>query len=354
MPLNAPTKAVAADDHGRAIANPKSMDCKTHPNSGLSFYGLLFIEDFEKHTNLIGVTDTILVYLLCGALLNKSLKHYGHEFKIVTNNREALARRIDSNCIDLNVMEIPFSTVVPSTLNFRSAHRKLDLISACGRGEMGLRPGILDLDMMMMRQLPAHLSSSDSLVGYNIWDQVAPAYGPNRVRDDVAKVSGISAEKLEEWWGGEFLVGPNERFADLSREIEWIYPRYLETADSLHHQGDEIVVTAALHRLSKNSGSQDEQIIVDGGELNAIGRWWSSRTLSRIAPLSKLAKRSILHLPADKEILSELSKSESEMPNLTPLLLKSLRKKTRLRRLLAPLYPLTSYFSTSRKFAPRM
>ena len=335
-------------------ADQKIMDQNTDSNSGLLFYGLLFIEEGEKHTNLKGAGDSILVYLLCGALLNKSLKHYGHEFAIVTNSPEALTRRIETNGIGLNVTEIPFSTVVPSTLNFRSAHRKIDLISACGRGEMGPRPGILDLDMMMLRQLPALLSSSDSLVGYNIWDQVAPAYGPQRVRNDVAKVSGISAETLEEWWGGEFLVGPKERFADLSREIELVYPRYLEIADSLHHQGDEIVVTAALHRLSKTAERQDENIIVDGGKLEAIGRWWSTRTLSRIDPLTKFAARSILHLPADKAILSALSKSDLAFPAVIPELLKSLRKKSRLRRYLAPLNPLISHYSGQRRYSPRI
>lgn len=330
------------------------MDKNIVPNSGLSFYGLLFIEAGEKHTNLKGPEDSILVYLLCGALLYKALKRYGHEFTIVTNNPEALRRLIDANGIDLNVREISFSTIVPSSFNFRSAHRKIDLIAACGRGEMGPRPGILDLDMMMLRQFPALLSSSDYLIGYNIWDQVAPAYGPQRIRDDVSKVCGISADSLEEWWGGEFLVGPKEHFADLSREIELVYPQYLEIADSLHHQGDEIVVNAALHRLSKTAKWQDEKVIIDGGELEMIGRWWSSRTLSPIAPLTKLAARSMLHLPADKVLLSALSTSDVVFPAVIPKLLKSLSKKTRLRRYLAPLNPLFAYHSGPRKYSPRI
>ena len=314
----------------------------------VSLYSLLFVEDGEMHANLRSSSDPLTVYLRCGALLNKSLTAFGHNLTLVTNEPRLLRSRMEQEGIQLKMIEMPFDRLVPETLGFRSAHRKLDVIAAFGQGKMGPRPGLLDLDMVMLNPFPAMVLTDPRLVGYDIWHQIAPAYGADLVRREVAAVSGLSAHGLSHWWGGEFLVGPQDRFAQLSEVIEMLYPRYLDLAPGLHHQGDEMILNAAMHVLGQGSFP----IAVDGGAAGAIGRWWSARTLSRIERLSEFANRSILHLPADKQLLSSLSDEPALLiKSLYAHLRKGLKTRTLIRRLVGPLDPV---LPGPRKYAPKL
>lgn len=314
----------------------------------ISLFALLFVENGEMHANLRSASDPLNVYLRCGALLDQSLTAFGHNLTLVTNEPHLLRSGMEQEGIQLELVEMPFDRFVPETLAFRSAHRKLDVIAAFGQGKMGPRPGLLDLDMVMLNPFPTMILTDPRLVGYDIWHQIAPAYGTELVRRDIATVSGLSAHHLNHWWGGEFLVGPQDRFAQLSEVIETLYPRYLELAPSLHHQGDEMILTAAMHVLDRESAP----IAVDGGAAGAIGRWWSARTQSQIEPLSEFASRSILHLPADKDLLSSFSGDPAlSIDSLYPHLRKRLRAKTLIRRLVGSLDPV---LPGPRKYAPKL
>lgn len=314
----------------------------------LSLYGLLFVEEEgERPVNLRGGTDPLLAYLRCAAGLHRSLARFGSALTLVSNRPALLRARLEREGLALAVTRAEFSRVVPPTLRFRAAHRKLDLIAAFGRGDMGARPGLLDLDMVMLNRLPAAVAESPGLVGYDIWDQVAAAYGAARIRHDVARVVGRPCDTLDHWWGGEFLVGPQDGFARLSEAVEALYPRYLRAAPELHHQGDEMLLAAAFHVLAQDGAAAG---VADGGALGAVGRWWSARTLSPGARLRDLAGRSLLHLPADKDVLSGLPHA-SDGTAQTADLVARLRRKTRLHRLAAPLYP---FLPGPRKYAPRL
>jgi|TARA_B110000908_G_scaffold164335_1_gene212248 hypothetical protein len=317
----------------------------------ISLYSLLYIEDDERHANIGSTSDVISTYLNCGFLLHRSLMRFGHSLTIVTNKPTLVREMMEQEEIDLEVVQIEFTLHVPSTLKFRSAHRKIDLISAFGSGQLGARPGYLDLDMVMLNKLPFSTIDDECLIGYNIWHHVAPAYGADKIRYDVAKISGCNADDLKQWWGGEFLIGPRESFAMLSKQIDVIYSQYLKIASELHHQGDEMVVTAALHSLARDNAEGISDFIADGGNMGAVGRWWSSRTLSRIEPLGNLINCSIIHLPADKDILSELGANPILYgKGLARYLTGRLRRKTRWKRLLRPIFAL----AYSRKFTPKL
>jgi hypothetical protein len=323
----------------------------SEPSSGtkpVSLYALLYVENGEIHVNLRSDSDALTVYLRCGALLANSLAAFGHSLKLVTNNSRLLRSRMDKEGIQLELIEMSFDRFVPETINFRSAHRKLDIIAAFGQGKMGPRPGLLDLDMVMLNPFPSMVLTDPCLVGYDIWHQIAPAYGADLVRRDIAAVSGFSANDLSHWWGGEFMVGPQDRFAQLSEVIETLYPRYLELARSLHHQGDEMILNAAMHVLDRGSCP----IAVDGGTAGAVGRWWSAHTQSQIEPLNEFASRSILHLPSDKNLLSELFDDPAvSIDALYAHLRERLRAKTLIRRVLSPLQALMPGPS---KYAPKL
>lgn len=314
----------------------------------LSLHALLYVEEGEIHVNLRGSSDPLNVFIRCGALLDRSLAALGHNLTLVTNEPRLLRNRLDQEAIELKVIETAFDRVVPKTLGFRSAHRKLDVIAAFGRGEMGPRPGLVDLDIVALNPFPQMVLTDPRLVGYDIWHQIASAYGSDVVRNDIAAVSGMPADSLENWWGGEFLVGPEAQFALLSEVIETIYPRYLELAPRLHHNGDELLLTAAVHVL----GREAAPIVVDGGEAGAIGRWWSARTLYPIEPLRELANRSLLHLPADKELLSDLLDRPSlSGATLYSHLRRQLKSKTMIRRLAGFVNPI---LPGPRRYAPKI
>lgn len=314
----------------------------------LSLHALLYVENGEAHVNLRFASDPLSIYLRCGALLDRSLAAFGHRLTIITNEPRLLRDRLQTDAIDLKVIETAFDRDVPETLNFRSAHRKLDVFAAFGRGEMGPRPGLVDLDMAMLNPFPTMVLRDPQLVGYDIWHQVAPAYGTNLVRGDIAAISGLPADGLEHWWGGEFLIGPSESFAQLSEVIERLYPKYLELSPGLHHQGDEMLLTAALYVLEQ-TGSP---IIRDGGTAGAVGRWWSARTLSPIEPLTAFSDRSLLHLPADKDLLSELwDRSDLAGASLYDHLNRRLRSRTLTRRIAGLLHP---FLPGPRRYAPRL
>jgi hypothetical protein len=142
------------------------------------------------------------------------------------------------------------------------------------------------------------LDLPDALSVYDITDQVAPAYGADRILSDLEVVSGLKIAEPH-WYGGEFIAGPSEAFASLQKAIEECLPRYVPLIPELHHVGDEMVVSAAIH-VARRGGLKVENVGVSGH----IVRWWSAATLHRQRGLREIISASLLHLPADKSFLA--------------------------------------------------
>src|SRR5262249_31429732 len=144
------------------------------------------------------------------------------------------------------------------------------------------------------------LPPAASLAVYDISDQIFPAYGRRRVVSDMELVSGRPLSDAR-WYGGEFVMGSATEFATVSRHIYLFPTNYVENISSLHHVGDEMIMSCAL-----NMARADGVRIVDYGQDNVVARWWTARTSHRQAAFDVISGgAALLHLPADKVFLAK-------------------------------------------------
>ena len=210
-----------------------------------NFYGLLYLtDDGSRHSNLRRGRDANTTYILCAAFCAKTLRAAGGTFALITNRKEWVASALEKHSIDrVTVLECAFSLDVPQGIPFYQAHFKLDVFSAFAQGTFGNRVGLIDIDTLFLKALPQ--TPSGSLEVYDISDQVFPAYGKNRVVDDLQHVAGRQLADAR-WYGGEYICGSKEQFAMLAEYIAQCWRRYKRSIGNLHHFGDEMVTSAAL------------------------------------------------------------------------------------------------------------
>jgi hypothetical protein len=272
------------------------------------FFGLLHLEPGQRSAVNVSAKDfgeQIRLYVRNARLLSQSLQRVGFDFTLLTNDKAALEAADPTVCADLSVQQIAFAAPVPKGVLFYSAHFKVDAfryLSSLTADYVAL----CDLDMVCINDVPPALVNAvekKTSLTYDISDQVIPAYGAGRIRDDLeAMVMGKSEGR---WMGGEFISGTPEFFGQLVEEIATTFPAYLSIIDRMHHVGDEAYTSAAIERL-KNRGVR----IGDAGAVAIVGRYWNVRTLHPQRPFSYYEQCFLLHLPADKRLLAEMSMSE--------------------------------------------
>jgi hypothetical protein len=261
------------------------------------FYGLLYIDEQNNryHSNRGRGVDPVDIYIMCASLCSKSFNTNGTAFKIITNKPTYTRRRLEQLKLErISVLEHDFSLTVPKKIYFYSAHFKLDIFNAFGDGQFGEHIGLVDLDTILLRSLP----QSANLAVYDISDQVFPAFGRSRVVSDLELISGRSLEDPR-WYGGEFVTGSAAEFANISHYINLCWPKYTRNIGSLHHVGDEMVMSSAL-----NMARADGVHIIDYGQTGLVARWWADRTKHEQAPFDALTGTALLHLPGDKMFLT--------------------------------------------------
>lgn len=261
------------------------------------FYGLLYLDPATSAgVNLARGANPIDTYLRCAATCHASFAAQGERFALVTNDPALVRDRLDAlGCEPIEAVEIPFHPRVPRSTRFYAAHFKLDVLDAFARGDLGEHVGLIDIDCVLQRPLVL----PDALSVYEISEQVYPAYGMDRVRDDLERVAGIPVARAD-WYGGEFIAGPSAQFRRLKDSLDACLPRYVAALGDLHHHGDEMVVSAGIHRAAR-----DGLAVEDIGRSAQIVRWWSSRTFHRQIPLRDATACAILHLPSDKGFLAD-------------------------------------------------
>jgi hypothetical protein len=269
------------------------------------FYGLLYVNDArEIHANLRASQQKALeTYLRCAMLCDRSMRHHGYKFSLITNRASQLQEMTDRvGGSSITILERPFTLSVPTDAPFYSAHFKLDLMATFGSGGLGEAIALVDIDTVLLQPFQC-APPNDGLIGYDISDQVFPAYGSEVIRNDMELVAGGSLS-APRWWGGEFIAGPAVSFQKLSDTIGGLWPTYLEHRSQLHHAGDEMLTSTALEVL-KSTGLQ----ATDATNTN-VCRWWSSRTRHRQIPLPVAMETCLLHLPADKAFLQSQAERE--------------------------------------------
>jgi hypothetical protein len=292
-------------------------------------YGLLYADqEPSDHVNL-GKThvDPFETYMRCAATCAASLAYHGQEFHLITNREEYVRGRLKiSRLPKMSVIGHQFSLKVPPKIPFRSAHFKLDVFEAFGRGHFGEYVGLIDIDTVMCAPLNLPLIAQKTIISYDITEQMISEYGDyGQLRRDLERVSGATVNSPR-WFGGEFLLGHMESFRLISEQVARVWPRYIDLIPVLRHVSDETLLSAALAALP-------EMEIVDAGESGLLTRWWTARTGFKQSPFEQVDRRSILHLPSDKPFLASWADRNFDPTTFIAAYKRSARLKLALRRI---------------------
>lgn len=269
-------------------------------------YGLLYVSPHgESHANLRAWSgNPVDIYLLCSALCAMSVAALGGTYVLITNNTSFLKERCKALGINnLELLGHSFRWTVPKDITFHSAHYKLELIEAFGTGLFGECAALIDVDTVFLRPLALPPPVNDNLIVYDITNSETAAFGSQRIRHDLELVAGRPLVNPR-WYGGEFLVGTVAGFAILAKKIRECWPIYLENKSRLIHNGDEMVVSAALNLIGETG-----TVLINADCAGGVVRWWSGRTKSPFPPFSQIEHRSLLHLPSDKAFLAKFPRS---------------------------------------------
>lgn len=290
------------------------------------FYGLLYVDKKQqKNPNLRGGADPLDVYLRCASLCARSIAYHGYSFRLVTNNRAWIERRLrELGVTPMDILEQDFALSVPENVGFRAAHFKLELYRLLGSGRFGDHIGVIDIDSVMTGPVDFPPFSPGAILVYDITDQICEEFGSGVVRSDLERVSGTNLSECR-WFGGEFLFGHAESFRRLAASVFRIWPNYIQNVDDLHNVGDELLVAAAI--------SSTNLEIVDGGQLGFVVRWWTARTTFKQMAFEAAVTRSILHLPSDKKFLAKSADIEFSPENFITQFRRAARAKLFWRRL---------------------
>jgi hypothetical protein len=282
-------------------------------DANFRFCGLLYVSGIDSknespNMRRLSATDRrISVYLkLASRLSNGIFRNFGRRLVLLTNRAEYLDGLIARIAIrqagfgsKLDVLEIPFAGGLPAAARFHSATNKIFVLEFFARN-----PGyhlLLDLDMVCQRPFNddvRRLIDKGSPLVYDISEQVFPAYGYSRIAEDLRKFCG-DADNFR-WYGGEFIGGRQDFFAALSALLQPMIQHYGQCWESLHHQGDEIIVSSALNLLRKRHGYE---AFVDVGSLDVVRRHWGIPTAHEESSFRKSQSLSFVHLPAMKGLL---------------------------------------------------
>jgi len=300
----------------------------------IKYYGLLHIDrDRNSNANIKWtLRDHVDIYISCAGLLAQSAAALAIPFALFTNEKALIEQRLAALGLGpLEVIEIPFSIDVPRVKKFYSAHFKIDVIKALATGHYGEIAGLIDVDTVFMHAFPPDLPelARTGIVAYDVSSDVFPLHYDKRIGQDLELIADCRIERPR-WYGGEFLIASREGFAGLHREIEACWPRYVANVKSIHHVGDEMAVSAALHRLERRGVP-----VIDGGVRGLIARWWSWRTKYRQLSFSEIEKAALIHLPADKTFLSTQAGRPFSQPAFSTAFKDHLRARLPLRRVYA-------------------
>lgn len=244
--------------------------------------------------------DQTRLYAANAVALARSLALRGISFTLLTNRSDLLSdlgRYVE-------VVEIPFRVELPSGTPFYSAHYKIDVFAYLASLDDDVYKLFCDLDVVCINPLPqsfVNLISRMIPVCYDVTDQVLPAHGAEDLIRDLSLVGGIQSEGR--WYGGEFVGGSAAFFRSLHQEIQKMMPNYIANLSDSHHVSDEAVVSPALERLRTEGGVY----VADGGPIGLISRYWNTQVLHPQRDFTWSQSCFLLHLPADKRLLAEVS-----------------------------------------------
>jgi hypothetical protein len=286
-------------------------------DSGLQVHGLLYLSDAptgQEAPNMrrrLSVGQRHAHYLAMAHRLAGGLEtHWGRTLRLLTNSASRLDTAYDQWLHDsrerrrrFEIVEIEFSPGLPTTATFHAASNK---IHAFRWFAQQCHPSmLLDLDVICRGPL---LPSVHDLIDrglplvLDLTDHVPVEVRSGRMIDELARLApGHGAFR---WFGGEFICAGPAFFGALYECVHRMLPEYRRIHDSLFHQGDEMLVSAAL--AQPHAGHQ----ACDVSTLGVIQRQWlivSGGDCKRLRP----PLPALLHLPGAKALLVSKLSDES-------------------------------------------
>jgi hypothetical protein len=277
------------------------------------------------------------IYLKIASLLQSSLKRYGYDHKVLTNDGSIFDIYNEKNDIKIKYEVIPLKWKFPPHIDFYSAHFKLELFEIFASGLMGDKILLLDLDMVAtssFKDIISNLSNlgNDVLVYYDVGNI---EFDFNLKKKHAHAISSLCNQndinKNFFWAGGEFIYGSPESFSTLNNVCKTIIPKYLSSLGSMPHIGDEMVVNAALREVSSNIECLEISVVMK--KTSSIVRFWSAGTKLKLPRFKEYKGVGLFHFPADKEFLARMSNMAFDIGYFLNEYQKYLRKKSILRRL---------------------
>ena len=234
-------------------------------------------------------------YVYCCNTLNISLQRFGCNLTVLSNKPEEILKYD----LKINVEKIDFNLSVPNDIRFYSAHFKIDVFKYLAKNTNNYSI-LLDNDIICINDISENflrIIAQGFPVYYDITDQVYPAYGREKIIYDKSLI--MADNSIGNWAGGEFLGGRKKFWNELYNECVNLWDNYQRNYKNLHHQGDEMLLSCAIERYSKIN------CVINIGTIGGISRFWSVKTLHIGKPIEALYDNFLLHLPADKEFLSQ-------------------------------------------------
>lgn len=311
----------------------------------MRFFTLIHIQEKEKSMHNVFVasfSDQIRLYLSCARQLASAFENIGLSLTVITNNQTYLKSIDDS--YPYPILELPFSTQVPSGIKFYSAHYKLEIYAYLASLKDSY-VGLIDCDLVCINTIPDSLKNAINKgipLYYDITNQVAPAYGLGSIIKDKEKL--LLNESIGTWAGGEFIAGPTSFFAELSLEVNSLKERYFSISSTFRHQGDEMITSSALERLKRNV------LIEDAGSLMIVKRFWSVNPKHPQSKFDSYLDYFLLHLPSDKKFIASLKSEDTYVIGKKYKIY--LNKKAVFRRIFKPFFPLLKYLITKFRSKP--
>lgn len=263
------------------------------------FYTLLHIRSTDANKVLAENTNSNLsIYIKCCEALHNSLKNYGYNLIVLTNEKEVIEQKSKT----LKVQNIDFKLNIPSDIKFYSAHYKIDVFKYLSEKE-GYSI-LIDCDVVCINNLPLNMKkiiSTNTPMCYDITNQRYPAYGREKLIKD--KFTIMKKESIGNWFGGEFISGDSSFFDAIYSLCMKYWDNYRLNYQQIQHQGDEMLTSCAIEEYQRQNN-----FIFDVGTIGGIERYWSCNTLHYQKSFKSLNQSFLLHLPADKKIIAKHAK----------------------------------------------
>lgn len=271
----------------------------------MNFYGLLHISDGGRHSPNLkarGASGAIYTYFANAVTLGNSLEAAGCGFTLLTNDAARLERlNRETLGAAIAIREIPFRSQVPKDILFYSAHHKVDVYRWFSTFPGSDYPMLVDLDVVALHppSTPFRVCVSSGIpLIYDISDQVFPVFGEETIASDLEALTGPEIP-VRRWYGGEFIGGLPDFFSQLVDEIDRLWDAYCRNFAGFHHQGDEMLTSAALCRMLAAGCTA-----LDAGPIGGIGRFWGGQPLHPQKPFAWIEQCFLAHLPGDKSYLA--------------------------------------------------